>query len=173
MKGKKLGRDNQTTSSTNRVNSSAWKQKLAGRDNWKDEIKFNHDSNDSNTGKDRTVDCNVLTENLAMDYSLEKDEQVGAFAVPGIEGGISDVEEPSLPNGNLTTSDAAYNPTSGTIISAIVVDNVVVRAIRMGDSSTRVVDEDVPSNVNDVPNKGSILKYRLISIFSLLLLARR
>jgi Leucine Rich Repeat len=62
---------------------------------------------------------------------------------------------------------SGQDPTSVTITSARLVDDVIVNVIRIEDS---LIDKDTPDNVNAVTKKGAFLKYRLIAIVSLLVL---
>jgi hypothetical protein len=103
----------------------------------------NHNSFDWSLRNEHIVDYEVTTTNLARGESFENEIPVGAFAVGGNFG---DMEQRSLPDEGLATTESTKNFAAISITSA------------------RLVNDDI---VNAVPIKG--LRCRLISIFSLLL----
>jgi hypothetical protein len=100
--------------------------------------------------------------------TMETAAQVGAFAITGIQEESNDVDERTLAYSRLSMTHSGQDPTYVTITSARVVDDVIVNAIRIEDS---LIDEDIPDNVDAVTRKGAFLKYGLIAIVSLLVLA--
>ena len=162
--------DNEASLTTNIANLNHYRKKEKNsvptkyQDNWNDESNVNHASYLRTAWKDRIDDREVSSQNVGNDQSFETNPRVGAFAVAGIRGGRNDVNEQSFQD---STLHATQDTTSLTITSARVVEDFVINAIPLDNS---LFDNEVSSNVNSDPKKGSILKYSLITIISLLLL---
>jgi hypothetical protein len=107
-----------------------------------------NDSNDGIVRDEQIFDGEVSSQNTFHDEISGNNARVGAFNVAGVEEVVSDVEELSLPDRNLSMTQ----PTSVPITNA------------------RIVDDDI---VNAVPLEGFLLKVstrcKIISVISLLL----
>jgi hypothetical protein len=121
------GKNKQSYFSRNRINFHKCKQKeedSALSQNEKKGKEGRYVNFDTNCGIDRNVDCKVPNQNPANDERLHIDVKVGAFAVAGIGGGISNVEELSLHNETLSMIQQA----PVTITNARVINDDIVSA---------------------------------------------
>jgi hypothetical protein len=98
---------------------------------------------------EQIFDFDTSNQNIFHDKSSEDNLRVGAFNIPGIGGVVSNVEELSLPDRNLSMTQ----PTPVPITNARIVNNDIVNAI---------------------PLEGFLLKFsnkcKIILVISLLLL---
>jgi hypothetical protein len=156
-----VGSDKQASLTKSRLNFNKSKEKEKNSVPNQNQVNLNNESNVNHNSNER------ITWGRDQIETLETAAQVGAFAITGIQEESNGVDERTLAYSRLSMTHSGQDPTSVTITSARLVDDVIVNVIRIEDS---LIDKDTPDNVNAVTKKGAFLKYRLIAIVSLLVL---
>jgi hypothetical protein len=111
---------------------------------------------------DNSNEGRITTEDLIA--RSEDDVPVGAFAVPGIQGGTNDEDEPGSENVVLSRMHSIQNPIV-TITNARLVRSDIIDATLL--ESSQVDNNNVKSY-----KKGSIRRYMLVIILSLVVIVK-